>query len=720
MRGMEMAPINLLFESTLILGSVCFSLSVLVLAQGIGHKLHFAYSALAMNISIWSLSFFFAEVLGLRTFESIHILANIVLAPISMHFMKVLLRPEGRFFKWLTQLSFLIAILLIPPVTFGLDRNTWIRDISYFSPILIVFAALFLYVSEALGMVNPRNASRTKLRREDFIVALRRRNMWIYLGGALLTMICGQNRIPFFGETIPAVGNFLLAVYIYFLKDIVLQKDYVSLRSLVGSALADAGTAVAVMCLFLVTTLWVSDDIVLLFLNAFLSAYIAIVSIGPFRKLLVTAYQRVFYKEVKRLELVASKAASELASVLDRTAIVGIAKDYLRRALYTRMVSLYALDEDGKHYVKLYDATSNHELPPTVSLAYPLVQHWQRHNEWKPVLVSEMEAASDHVRGTARSVAVHMTLESLQRLHSNLALPFIHEGKILAFCTLAPQGPPGPIGSSWGILPLLEPFFRKCAQALHNLEVYTQLREKDRLAVLGEMSAGLAHEIRNPLGAIKGAAQVMKTHREDPPESMVDIIVEEVDRLNGVVTQFLNYSKPFKGESRFVNLRTVVEDALRRFQRQPATKQLDIAVELDLPDNIPEAYCQPDLIFQVITNLLENARDALIEKWNGEAVQDPKLRPQLMVTLNAKDMDENTLFSIEVKDNGPGIESEYMDKVFIPFFTSSRNGTGLGLPICQRIAEAHGGRLELKSGLGLGTTATLRFPSRSLDKGATV
>ncbi len=721
---MEIAPINLLFESALIVGSVCLSLSVLVLAHGLGHKLHLAYSALAFNISVWALSFFISEVLGLRAFESIHIIANLLLAPTSMYFMKSLLRPQGAFFQWLTRISFLLALLLIPLVTFGLDRHTWIRDASYFSPGLIIFAVLYLYLSEALGMVNPRNASLSKLRRKDFISALRRRNMGIYLGGTILTVICSQNRVSILGEVIPSIGNFLLAVYMFFLKDIVLQQEYASLRRLVGAALADNGAAVAVMLVFLITTVWVRDDPVLFVLNTFLAAYIATMSIAPFRKLLVTAYERVFFKEAKRLEISASKAVQELATVFDRKSIVSVTKDYLRRSLYTRIVSLYLLDEEGKQFVKFYDATVEHTLPQTLSLAYPLVQHWQRSRDWKPVLVSEMEAASDYVTGAARSVAVHLTLESLQRLDSSLALPFIHERRVLGFCTLAPKGPPGPWRSSWGILPLLEPFFRKSAQAINDLDVYSQLREKDRLAVLGEMSAGLAHEIRNPLGAIKGAAQVMKTHRDDPPESMVDIIIEEVDRLDGVVTQFLNYSKPFKGESRFTDLRVVIESAIRRFNRQ-RNRDLEIELELHLAEELPPAFCQPDLISQVISNLLDNAREALREAWAKNNSKDGS--PKLHVTLEAENNSQVSLFTITVQDNGIGIKKEYLDKVFIPFFTSSKNGTGLGLPICQRIAEAHGGRMEINSDKNRGTTAVLRFPSRlekemsdGLMKGMTV
>ena len=104
--------------------------------------------------------------------------------------------------------------------------------------------------------------------------------------------------------------------------------------------------------------------------------------------------------------------------------------------------------------------------------------------------------------------------------------------------------PPEPWGNNWGFLPIIYPYYEQAAHTLRNLEIYVRQREKERLAALGEMAAGLAHEIRNPLGAIKGAAQFLDPSSDRPDEQFLKIIVEEVDRLNHVVTQFLDYSKP--------------------------------------------------------------------------------------------------------------------------------------------------------------------------------
>ena len=153
---MYAAKIDLLFESALLLAAVCFSMGIYVLSRGVGNKLNLAYSALTLSISIWSFSFFVAHVLDWRLFESTHIIFNLLLAPLSLVFLDVLLRPEGWFFKWLKWVALITSFLLIPPVTFGLDRTTWVRDLSLYSPALIIVANLYLFVSEAVGGVKPR------------------------------------------------------------------------------------------------------------------------------------------------------------------------------------------------------------------------------------------------------------------------------------------------------------------------------------------------------------------------------------------------------------------------------------------------------------------------------------------------------------------------------------------------------------------------------------
>jgi signal transduction histidine kinase len=198
------------------------------------------------------------------------------------------------------------------------------------------------------------------------------------------------------------------------------------------------------------------------------------------------------------------------------------------------------------------------------------------------------------------------------------------------------------------------------------------------------MAAGLAHEIRNPLGAIKGAAQLLDV-REDRPESrLLKIIVEEVDRLNRVVTQFLDYSKPPQTDFKLIDLSSLAGKVVELMRSGlPATVELDFQ-----PSRLPAGVMgSSEQISQVIINLIQNSQKALEGKPSG----------MIRVTVETEGESQQGEVILAVEDTGVGIKRENMDKLFIPFFTTSPSGNGLGLSISQKIIEAHRGRIEVVS-----------------------
>ncbi len=192
----------------------------------------------------------------------------------------------------------------------------------------------------------------------------------------------------------------------------------------------------------------------------------------------------------------------------------------------------------------------------------------------------------------------------------------------------------------------------------------------------------------------------------DASEPFLKIIVEEVNRLNEVVTQFLNYAKPFQGKPEWANLTQVVNGVSERFREK--FRENGVQFQVQLPDAMPQVKCQPALIGLVLTNLLENALRAL-----HDAAKRGQKSPTVSLRLAHTIREDLTEISLSVEDNGPGMSPEVLDKIFIPFFTQSPQGTGLGLSICQKIAEAHNGRMEASSVPGEGSLMTLRFTAES-------
>jgi signal transduction histidine kinase len=252
-----------------------------------------------------------------------------------------------------------------------------------------------------------------------------------------------------------------------------------------------------------------------------------------------------------------------------------------------------------------------------------------------------------------------------------------------------------------------------CDQLAINVEnsrLFEVLRERDRLAALGEMSAGLAHEIRNPLAAIKGAAQELDPQSlKGDDRELMEIIVDEVNRLNGVVSEFLDYARPFRGT--FVALS--VNDAVRRTAQlmQHDLAEMDIVVDLD--QELPDINGDAERLQQVLINLVLNAADAMgrrgrvhLSTRSVEGFKDAALLGYKGTT---------RFVEVVVRDEGPGIPQAVLHQIFIPFFTTKDRGTGLGLALCQRIVQHHGGQIEVRSverpAIDHGATFIIRLPA---------
>lgn len=207
-----------------------------------------------------------------------------------------------------------------------------------------------------------------------------------------------------------------------------------------------------------------------------------------------------------------------------------------------------------------------------------------------------------------------------------------------------------------------------------------QLERRNRLAALGEMAAGIAHEIRNPLGAIKLYTSLLKADVADRPvaEQTCTKITSAIGRMEAIVSQVLYFTR----EIRAVPVACDVADLVRE-QIDVARARISgdaVAFAIDGPESLPATF-DPNLMAQALLNLLINAADAVAEG-GTVTVKYAKLRKRVRIT---------------VSDTGPGLPADVIDKVFNPFFTTKDHGTGLGLAIVNRVAEAHDGSVEARN-----------------------
>ncbi|MCX6153392.1 MAG: ATP-binding protein [Candidatus Kapabacteria bacterium] len=228
-----------------------------------------------------------------------------------------------------------------------------------------------------------------------------------------------------------------------------------------------------------------------------------------------------------------------------------------------------------------------------------------------------------------------------------------------------------------------------------------KLVQADKLVLLDQLSAGVAHEIRNPLAAVNLNLQVLKRKiKEDAPEyNYISTALQGVDRISRIVEVTLNFSRPAMPEITDVNLNTLLRASLDL--TASALKRKEITVDLKLDDALPLVAADAKQMQQVFINLITNAADAIKTKGMISISSYPEA-PQRQ--------NEGEYACVSITDNGIGITPEDLPKIFNPFFTRKAEGTGLGLPITQRILHQHSGIVDVESKVGEGTTFYIKLP----------
>lgn len=220
--------------------------------------------------------------------------------------------------------------------------------------------------------------------------------------------------------------------------------------------------------------------------------------------------------------------------------------------------------------------------------------------------------------------------------------------------------------------------------------------EKEKTVLLEEMGTVLAHEIRNPLGSIKGAAQVLRSETEDAERrKLFDVIIEESDRLNSVVSQFLSYARPFALTPRKEDMNEVVEKAISIIRMNNIAR--GITIETDLHPDLPAVLIDKEQIIQVILNIALNGIEAMPE--GGK----------LVFRTSRIQSEGRESVGLSIRDTGSGMSREETRNIFKPFFTTKKRGIGLGLAVCSRIIKNHNGRIRVKSIPGQGSLFYIRL-----------
>jgi two-component system sensor histidine kinase HydH len=527
---------------------------------------------------------------------------------------------------------------------------------------------------------------------------------------SLLALVLGQPGIPI-------VGPIVTAVYLYFMAQTLVRERLLDLPEILGRIATMTLLVITVTAVYAALLLWVpwrfADEPMLLLFNTLLASFAVLVLIDPLRTELERRLEGWLFRDRSALRAILVQLRRHLVNVIDPDEMVKRVMDALRESGRVTRAAFFLVDRQG-----LALTLRDHIGPATLArldlaTRRPLLERMRRDGpQLRDVLQRQRQRARSELQAE-----LDESLQTMSDLGASLGLPVL--GRRL-----------GDDGTSsfdlLGVLfvddeRLLEPFSREevelfagvVAQAavmIENSKVYEQRKERDRLAALGQMAAGLAHEIRNPLGAIKGAVQVVEPglRGADPTtREFLGVIVEEVDRLNRVVTQFLSYSRPFSGEMSPLQIHDVIAATMRVLDED--SRQRVTIVQHDAV--LPRVRGDAEALRQVLLNLLRNALDAI-------AGQQPPGRIWIALGVRRHGLVGGDAVTVTVRDNGPGFSPQALGNLFVPFHTTKSGGTGLGLPISQRIVENHRGLIEATSPEGGGAQFTVVLPTEPQPRAA--
>lgn len=655
-----------------------------VLLRARKRRVHWLFAVFDLTVSAWYGTSFLARwSSGSPFWERLNLVFAVLLPLAAVQFFRAFLLTESRRSEQLNRVAVGLACVMIIAVFTPLHPSVFLGT--------LIFTYVFALLGAALMLVY--RAGRRARSRFDGA-----RLTYLALVGTFAAVFTLAEYLPYVGLDIPPVGTVLILVFLYVLSQSILRFRLLDLYELGGKLFV-----LTALSFTLAGILWVLVwfDPGNFYLHSVAAALVLLITSEPVHSWVEQRISTLFLRERLDFERLATSLRRKLhgATSLDdvvRAIVVSLSES--RRVTHG---AVYLLDRQrvgyqlaghvGERPVSRIDPTASRAFLDRLGREGVLVlENVEREREERGELGDEREAS-----------ALGEVLATMKELHTSLVAAIRGETEVYGFLCLRDDRLRDAYTPEEIVI--LRALAAQAAGAVESLRLYERLRDRDRLAALGEMAAGLAHEIRNPLGSIKASAQFLsesadETSRRDSSHEFLEIIVEEVDRLNRVVSSFLDYARPTKSSDEPIDHTATIERTLQLLRPELGDR---LVVEVELAASLPLVRLDPERLRQVLINLVQNAAQAM----------DDEGTLTIRTAVIVGPTDARRWVEITVADTGPGLPARVRDNLFVPFVTTKDRGTGLGLAISQRIITAAGGRIEARATEGArGTTFVVRLP----------
>jgi signal transduction histidine kinase len=683
--------------SALVAAIVSFAIGGSVLLREPRRRAHVLFATLSFNVAAFCLISFLAKRFDSPLLQWLSLVVAVSLPATAQRFFQAFLGDEAGppplSRSTVVGAGVLYTILFFSRFIEPLHTTTWfaVAFLTY------VFAGLYLSIFYLYKRyrATPSRVEKTRL-------------LYLLVGGFVTVTAMLLEVVP----RAPSLGSAAIIIYLYFLSQNLVRYRLLDLNELLGRMVV-LGTLVFILSLIYgLLVSWVgSEEHGLFFFNSLLASATIVILIEPLRGRVEGAINRWMFQEKYELSRRIETLRADLANVIDMRVLVPRVLSALEDSRRITHASIYLADPDGSGF-----ELAGH-VGPRPESRFDAISHrgfFERLRRAGVVTLEGVEREIAARRPTAEELeSLQGMLRTLEQMNGSVALGFSGEDQLLGMLVLRDER----LREAYSTdeIELFRLVATTIGVTLQNSQVYERMKERDRLAALGQMAAGLAHEIRNPLGSIKGAAQFLqptiKTAGPSTPgkapaaadlgdqREFLNIIVEEVNRLNKIVSQFLDYARPYRGEQKPLEIADVLKKTLQLLAKEEASH---FEITTAFAERLPPVRADAEQLLQVFLNLSLNALQAMPQ--GGRLLISTGLRRATRRGAAA------AFLEIRFRDTGVGIEPTDLKNLFIPFFTTKEKGTGLGLPISQRIIENHGGTIEVRSQPGEGATFTVLLP----------
>lgn len=526
----------------------------------------------------------------------------------------------------------------------------------------------------------------------------RSRLKYLLIGGIIVVTL---NLVEFFPPTrrlFPLLGTIVTVTYCYFLSQIIIRFRLLDLYEFLGRSLVMVVLAGIISVIYLMLIVWVGNNTGLLLFNTILASCVVLILIDPLRYSVETRINRLVFFETYQFSRMMERLRRAMTNVINISGLADLMMSHLENSRRVTHASFYLLDDDD-YTLKAYVGPQPLRTLNTIKAQQFISELADKRVLIRENLLQELKERNDgDLTGHAVLEVLESLLEIMDQVEADVCIPCISKGRVIALLNVRNERLREAYSSDE--IKILISIAAQASVTIENSHLYDKMRERDRLATVGQMAAGMAHEIRNPLGAIKGAAQLLDDDVAGANVEFIGIIQEEVDRLDTVLAQFLDYARPMKQRLCRFSINDLIEKTVQLIQQSEEAQPH--AIQLRLDPELPTIESDPELLKQVFFNLSKNAFQAMPNPGRLVIASSLEGTPEAETQSNR--------LKIRFSDTGEGIAEKELQSIFIPFFTTKTKGTGLGLAICHRIVTALGGTIEVKSAVGKGTSLSLSLP----------